>query len=441
MKLEVTELGPVKRAFKIEVPVEEVNRHFSQAYAELSRQVHIPGFRPGKAPRALLEQRYAKAVEEDLVRRLIPDFYGQAIREAGVVPVQVEVPPLERLRIKKDSAFSFTATVEIKPKIELRDYRVPNPISLKKDSRIVTEEQLAQAVEALREQQAQLDAAPEGKPLAEGDFAVLDVQGYLNGTALEHAKQDGQVHRMGSKELVLGLEVDPHLLGKTSGDTVDIAQPYPVTHPDAALAGKSVAFRVTVKAVKRKRLPALDDEFAKDCGPYHSLDELKEKLRGEMDRALQRDIETGYKDQVLKRLHETHHFDLPESLVERELQALVRRHVEGERRRQRKGGQDTESAVQAGEVARLRGEHAEEANRRVKLSLILEAIAVTEGLTVTQEDLETDIRRMAVELRLNIEDVQRLIQAGGQDALDDLRGRMLADKALEFVYRQAMIQG
>jgi trigger factor len=441
MKLEVTELGPVKRAFKIEVPSEEVNRHFSQAYAELSRQVHIPGFRPGKAPRALLEQRYAKAVEEDLVRRLIPDYYGKAVREAGVVPVQVEVPPLERLKIKKDSAFSFTATVEIKPKIELRDYRAPNPISLKKDSRTVTEEQLAQTLEALREQQAQLDAAPEGKPLAEGDFAVLDIQGYLNGAALEHAKQDGQVHRVGSKGLVLGLEVDPHLLGKKSGETVEIVQPYPVTHPDATLAGKSVGFRVTVKAVKHKRLPTLDDEFAKDCGPYNSLDELKEKLRGEMDQALQRDIEAGYKDQVIKRLQDTHHFDLPESMVERELQALVRRHFEAERRRKGKGGQDTGPADQAGEVTRLRAEHAEEAKRRVKLSLILEAIADKEGLTVTQEDLETDIRRMAAELKLNIEDVQRLIQAGGQDALDDLRSRILAEKALEYVYRQAMIQG
>lgn len=441
MKLEVTELGPVKRAFKIEVPSEEVNRRFTQAYAELSRQVHVPGFRPGKAPLALLEQRYAKAIEEDLVRRLIPDYYGKAVREAGVIPVQVEVPPLERLKLKKNQPFSFTATVEIKPKIELRDYRAPNPISLKKDTRTVTEEQVAQALEALREQQGQLDAAPEGTVLGEGEFAILDVQGYLNGAALEHAKAEGQVHRIGSKALLLGLEVDSHLLGKPAGETVEILQPYPATHPDAQLAGKTVSFRITVKAIKQKRLPALDDEFAKDCGPYNSLDELKDKLRGEMDRALQRDIEAGYKEQVLKRLAETHHFDLPESLVERELQALVRQHLESERRRKAKSGHLPDATEQAGEVTRLRAEHAEEAKRRVKLSLILEAIADKEGLTVTQEDVEADIRRMAAELRLPVEDVQRLIQAGGQDSLDDLRGRILAEKALDFVYRQAVIQG
>jgi trigger factor len=441
MKLEVTELGPVKRALKIEVPSEEVNRHFSQAYAELSRQVRVPGFRPGKAPLAILEQRYAKVVEEDLVRRLIPDYYGKAVREAGVTPVQVEVPPLERLKLKKDTPFSFTATVEIKPKIELRDYRAPNPISLKKDTRTVTDDQLAQALEALREQQGQLYAAPEGTVLGEGEYAVLDVQGYLNGAALAHAKLEGQIHRVGSKALVLGLDVDPHLLGKTSGETVEILQPYPASHPDATLAGKSVNFRLTIKAIKQKRLPALDDEFAKDCGPYNSLEELKEKLRGEMERALQRDVEAGYKDAVLKRLADTHHFDLPDSLVERELQTVVRQHLESERRRKAKGGQSPELTDQAGEVTRLRAEHAEEAKRRVKLSLILEAIADKEGLTVTQEDVEADIRRVAAELRLPLEDVQRLIQAGGQDSLDDLRGRILAEKALDFVYRQAVIQG
>jgi trigger factor len=142
MKLEVTELGPSKRALKIEVPEDEVNRQFAQAYTELNRQVRIPGFRPGKAPVALLEQRYAKAVEEDLVRKLIPDYYDKAVRQAGIVPVLVEVPPLERVKIKKNTPFSFTATVEIKPKIELRDYKAPNPISLKPDTLTVSDEQI-----------------------------------------------------------------------------------------------------------------------------------------------------------------------------------------------------------------------------------------------------------------------------------------------------------
>ena len=114
MKMDVTELGPMKRALKIEVPADEVTQRFARAYVELNRQVNIPGFRPGKAPLALLEKRYAKAVEEDVIRSLVPDYYDKAVRQAGIVPVLVEIPPLDRVKIKKDEPFTFTATVEIK---------------------------------------------------------------------------------------------------------------------------------------------------------------------------------------------------------------------------------------------------------------------------------------------------------------------------------------
>jgi trigger factor len=171
MKMEVTELGPMKRALKIEVPADEVTQRFARAYVELNRQVNIPGFRPGKAPLALLEKRYAKAVEEDVIRSLVPDFYDKAVRQAGIVPVLVEIPPLDRVKIKKDEPFTFTATVEIKPKIELRDYKAPSPISLKPDKRTVTNEQLDRGLEVLREQQARLEAA--GRPCHRGRELVV----------------------------------------------------------------------------------------------------------------------------------------------------------------------------------------------------------------------------------------------------------------------------
>ena len=158
MKMDVTELGPMKRALKIEVPADEVTQRLAKAYVELNRQVNIPGFRPGKAPLAMLEKRYAKTVEEDVIRGLVPDFYDKAIRQAGIVPVHVEIPPLDRAKIKKDEPFIFTATVEIRPKIELRDYKAPSPISLKPDNRTVTDEQLDRGLEVLREQQARLEA-------------------------------------------------------------------------------------------------------------------------------------------------------------------------------------------------------------------------------------------------------------------------------------------
>ncbi len=440
MKLEVTELGPVKRALKIEVPEEDVRREFERAYAALNRQVQVPGFRPGKAPLALLEKRYAKAVEEDVIRRLVPDYYDRAIRQAGLSPVVVEVPPLERVKIRKDAPLSFTATVEIKPKIELRDYRPPNPISLKPDKRTVTEEQVAQVLDRLREQHAPLGAAPAGTVLADGLYAVLDVEGFLDLAPLEGTKKEGQLHKVGSKVPILGIEVDGHLVGKKEGELVEIPQPYPATHPDPRLAGKTVTFRVKVAGIKQKQLPPLDDEFAKDCGPHASLAELKEKIQAEMERALKRDIEEGYKDQVLKRLADTHHFDLPETLLERELLAMLRQSLEA-RRRQNPGAAALEDpAMRQEEVKRMKEEYLPEAKRRVKIGLILEAIAEKEGLHVDEEDVAAEIAKLAAALRMAPEEVRRLVDAN-EDSRDELRGRILADKALDFAYRHAVIQG
>ncbi len=436
--MEVTELGPMKRALKIEVPVEEVAQRFVLAYKELNRQVRVPGFRPGKAPQALLEQRYSKAVEEDVVRSLVPDFYDRAVRQAGISPVVVEIPPLERVKIKRDAPFTFTATVEIKPRIELRDYKAPNPISLKPDTRTVTDEQVAKGMNVLREQHARLEAPPAGHKATEGDFVILSVEGVLDGQPLEGSKKTGHLHKVGSKATVLGLQIDEHVLGKGEGETVAISQPYPTTHPDSRVAGKTVTFNLTINAVKIKTLPALDDEFAKDCGAYASLAELQDRLRSQMEKALKREIEDTYKDTIVKRLVETHHFDLPETLVERELEAIIRQHMQ---QRQRRAGQGDASALETEDVATLRQQNRDEAARRVKVGLILETIAEKEHLTVTQDDINDEVNRLATELKIAQPELVKMIQAGGQDSIEELRARILADKSLDFVYRNAVIQG
>ena len=436
MKMEMTELGPLKRALKIEVPGDEVTQRFARAYVELNRQVNIPGFRPGKVPLALLEKRYAKTVEEDVIRGLVPDFYDKAVRQAGIVPVHVEIPPLDRVKIKKNEPFTFTATVEIRPKIELRDYKAPSPISLKPDKRTVTGEQLDRGLEVLREQQARLEAVPSHHTIVDGDYIVLDMQGLLAGTPLEGTKKEGQLHKVGSHASVLGLEIDSHVGGKKEGDVLELSQLYPTGHPDPRVAGKTVVFILTIKSVKEKKLPTLDDEFAKDCGPYNSLQEIKDKLRDGMEQALKREIEDAYKETIIKRLMDTHHFDLPETLVERELEAIIRQHVQ---QQQRKGGAQESPGKE--DLASLRQEHRDEAARRVKASLVLEAIAAKEGLTVTQDDFNAEIMRLAAELKMPAADLVKMIKAGGQESIDDLRSRILVDKALDFVYRNAVIQG
>ena len=441
MKLEVTELGPVKRALKIEVPEDAVNSAFQQVYSQLKRQVRLPGFRPGKAPVALLEQRYAREVAQDVVQRLVPDYYQRALKEAGVIPVVVEIPPLERMKIKRNEVFTFTATVEIKPNIELGDYRPPNPISLKPDKRTVTEEQVNQALESLRNQHAQIEAAPEAAVLAEGMHAVVSIEGYLNGEPLEGANKSGHLHQVGSNAPILGVEVDKDLMGKRAGEQVEIPQTYPSQHPDEKLAGKTVDFRVTIDSIKQKNLPDLDDEFAKDCGDYETLDQLRTSIHDQLDHMIKQDMEEGYKEQILERLAQMHHFDIPEQLIERELQTLVRQRMLKDHQQRHGKTQLDEPLRMQEEAKRLQQELQPEAKRRVKIGLVLEAIAEKEGISVEPDEVEEEIKKLARNAKLPEEEVRKMVEAGGSNSREEFVERIRAEKALQVVYQFSVIQG
>ena len=441
MKLEVTELGPVKRSIKIEVPEDVVNQEFDRVYTDLKRQVRVPGFRPGKAPVAMLEKRYAKAAEQDVIQRLVPTYYQKAIQEAGVTPVLVEIPLLERLTVTRNTSLTFTATVEIKPSIDLRDYRPPNPISLKPDSQTISDQDVETTLERFREQQSRLDAAPSDTLLAEGLYAVVTLEGFLDGEPVEGSKKEGLLHKVGSREPVLGLTIDEVLVGKKEGDHAEIRQEYSATHPDARLAGKVVTFHVSILGVKKKTLPELDDEFAKDCGAYDTLEALKDKIRSELESVLKRSMEEGYKDQILERLLTMHHFDLPETLIEREIRTMVRQRLMEEQ--QKKDGKLSmhDQIHMEEEAKRIQQEVAPGAQKRVKLGLVLEAIADKEGISVSEQDIQEEFSKLARGLQVPLGEIQKMVESGGQSSRQEFEDRIRAEKALQLVYQYAVIQG
>ncbi len=441
MKLEVTELGPMKRAIAIEVPEDIVNQEFDRVYVDLRRQVQVPGFRPGRAPVAMLEKRYAKAVEQDVIQRLVPTYYQKAIQEAGVTPVLVEMPQLERLKVKRNASLNFTATVEIKPSIDLREYRPPNPISLKRDARTVTDEDVEQALERLRERQSRLEAAPSGTPLDEGLYALVTIEGSVDGKPVDGSKKEDVLHRVGSKEPVLGIGIDEALMGKREGDSAEIVQDYAASHPDTRLAGKAVTFTVSILGVKQKTLPTLDDEFAKDCGDCDTLETLKDRIRSELERMLKRDTEQGYKDQIIERLVTMHHFDLPETLVERELQTMVRQRLMEEQRGKTGRLALNDPAHMEAEATRIKQEVTPESRKRVKIGLILEAIADKEGVSVSDQEIQEEFTKLAQGLRVPLADIHKMVESGGQSSRQEFEDRIRADKALQLVYQNAVIQG
>src|SRR5207253_9283806 len=178
---------------KIEVPAEDVTKRCDVAYADLNRRVHIPGFRPGKAPQGLLEKRYAKSVEEDVLRQLLPDYYRRAMKETGFDPVTVDIPPLERIKIRKGTPLVFTATVEIKPIFELREYK---GLTLKQDKRAIDNDELAKAMQILRQQHAQLEVVKEERGIAEGDYVQARIEGFEGAVSVAGIKQENHVSRI-----------------------------------------------------------------------------------------------------------------------------------------------------------------------------------------------------------------------------------------------------
>ena len=431
MKLEVTELGPVQRSVKIEVPAEDVTQRFDAAYADLKRRVHIPGFRPGKAPLALLEKRYAKAIEDDVLRELIPDYYRRAMKETGFDPVTVDIPPLERMKIKKGAPLIFTTTVEIKPIFELREYK---GLTLKQDTRTIDDEELAKAMQILRQQHAQLEVVQEDREIAEGDYVQARIEMFEGAAPLEGVKPENHLIRVGDKAPISGIMIDEALIGKKKGQVVEARQPQ-----DAEPESRNLTVRATILELKSKVLPELDDEFAKDLGDYKTLDELRDKVKAQLEQGLHRDIEEKYKDQLMKRLVDVHHFDLPESLVQRELDAMI----QNARQRRRMTWAEAHGAADEmppEEARKLREEFLPMAKERVRLGLVLEAIAKKEGIAVAESDVEHECHLMARAMKVETAEIQKLLLSGGQEAVEDLRSRILADKALQFVYQKAIIQ-
>jgi trigger factor len=427
MKLEVTELGPVKRAVRIEVPAEDVAKRFRDVYADLRSQVHIPGFRPGKAPLALLEKRYAKAVEDDVVRSLVPEYYQKAMKQTGFTPVAVDLPPIERIKIKDGAPLVFTTTVEIKPVFELREYK---GITLKQDKRAITEEELDKAMQVLRQQHAQIEVVKEDRGVVEGDYVQVHIEQVEGPNQPAGFKPESHLFSVGDKTQFYGLTLEEAVLGKKKGEAIQVSQ-----------EGTGTA-RGMVQMIKQKVLPELDDEFAKDLGDYKTLAELREKVRTQLEQSLKRDIEETYKDQIMKRLVDLHHFDVPESLVRRELDAMVqsertRRH---RLRRMFSHGAAGDQENEKFDVRKFREESLTTAQQRVKLGLVLEAIAQKEGIAVTDADLEYECRQMARALQVDVAEVVKMLRDGGEDAVEDLKSRILTEKALQFVYEKAIIQ-
>jgi trigger factor len=431
MKITVEEINPVKRALKIEVPSNIVSRALSEAYADLRRRVKIPGFRPGKVPLALLEQRFSQDVTADVIRQLVPDYYQQAVKQVGLAPV--ESPTIEKVELKKDNPLSFVATVEIKPTVQVHE---DLGLSVIRRKHSVGEEEIEKAVEHLREQTAQLVAYEDDHPVQEQDFVLMDFIGYREEKPLEGGKAEGQLVQIGSKTLIPGFE--EQLSGHRKGDQVKVEVTFPTDYPQKALAGQPATFQVTIREVKKKVLPGLDDSFAQDVGAFKTLEELRAKIKQEILDRLQREEVQAQKQEIMRQLVARHDFEVPRSLVQRETEILLAR---AEQRRRQAGlpGGPTQSDPGPRDVEKERLEYEPLARDRVKGWILLEAIAKKEGIEVDEEEVRQALERMAKEMRMTSAQLKQLLLKR-EGSLEPFRESLLEDRVLDFLLSRAVVE-
>ena len=419
MKIAVEEISTVKKAVTIEVPEEVVVREFESAYSDLRRRVKIPGFRPGKAPLSLLETRYADTVRDDVIRRLVPDYYRRAIEEAKLSPI--DTPAIENIQIKKNAPLIFKATVEIKPVVKLENYM---GLKITSPRHRLDETDVDKALETLREKHSVLEAYPADHAIVEKDHVLLDFRGSIDGKPFAGGAGEGVMVRIGSKTLITGFE--EQLIGHKAGKAFEIRTTFPADYHKAELAGKEAAFQITVREVKKQVLPDLDDEFVKDLGEGASLKEFREKVRQGLQAGLEKEEERERKKALVKRLIELHSFEVPPSLIERETQDMLLQ-------MQAKLPPGVTMEQVRIDPKRVETELKPVAVEKVKRTLILQAIADHEKIEMPKKELDELLAKMAQEAKISPEDLKRLI-ISRQGSLEGITGQLRVDRALELVH-------
>jgi trigger factor len=414
MKIQIEDISSVKKSIRVEVPQEAVTHEMHHTLGHLQKDVRLPGFRPGKAPLALIIKKYEAALEEEVLRKLIPEYCQKAIDEAKLSPI--DTPFVKDVDFKKDAPLFFTAVIDILPEIKLAAY---TGITLSKRDLAVTQEDVEKGLAVLQGQQGFLEGLPDDHAIAAPDYVIIDFLGEVSGKSLSGGKKKDYPIEIGSKQTRPEIEVA--LLGRKKGESVSVDVTMPTDDPDKEISGKTARFTIDIKEIKTKRLPVLDEEFAKDLG-LSSLAELREKVESSLTAERKKIEEQHQKNQLMNALIALHPIEVPSPMVERELHLLLQ---------QRKMTLASDKA-QVLELTAI-------AENRVKGSLILSAITEKEKIEVSEAEMEEAIRQMTENMRVPFEKGRQEILKN-PNALNGLRGITLEGKTLDYIYSTAQFE-
>ncbi|AGE23242.1 trigger factor [Geobacillus sp. GHH01] len=406
----------------VEVDAEKVNKGLDAAFKKVVKNITLPGFRKGKVPRVLFEKRFGvEALYQDALDILLPEAYAKAVEEAGIEPVSM--PEIDIEQMEKGKSLIFKAKVTVKPEVKLGQYK---GLEVEKMDTTVTDEDVENELKRLQENYAELVVKEDGT-VENGDTVVIDFEGFVDGEPFEGGKAENYSLEIGSGTFIPGFE--EQLVGMKAGEEKEIQVTFPDEYHAKQLAGKPATFKVKVHEVKAKQLPALDDEFAKDVDEeVETLDELKAKIRARLEEAKKNEAETALRNAVVEKAAANAEMDIPEVMIKNETDRMLR---EFDQRLQMQGlnlqlyyqfsGQDEAS---------LREQMKEDAEKRVRAALTLEAIAKAENIEVTDEEVNKELEKMAEAYKLSVDKLKELL--GSLDGVkEDLKWRKTVDFLVE----------
>ena len=420
--------GPVlnpdcTRELVLDIPAEDVSKAFRSVTRNYQKYAKIPGFRPGKVPESVVRRRFATEIRKEVIDGLLPQRFNQGVRELGVQPVGQ--PQVTELTVEDGQPLHVKAAFEYVPTFSIEGYK---DVVVEKPSAEVTDEEFQHEMTELRESRATIEPVEEDRALVDGDWAQISYSGQVEGEP-EAAPLTGQdsLVEIGGKDTVEAFNAV--LRGAKAGQELKAEVIYPADYGEARLAGKTVSYEVAVKAIKKRTVPELSDDFARELGQYESLAELETRVREHMNNRKRRSVAAETKDKLFAELTQKYSFPVPESLVQDQVDARLDRGL----RALAAQGMDTEQMRKL-DFSRLRAAQRDGAIAEVKTNLLLDKIAEAEGVTVSDEELDRELQLAALQSNEPIETLRnRLTQDGG---LARIREQMKCEKTANLLYER-----
>jgi trigger factor len=408
-----------KHSLEITVPVADVEKETERVAADLQKKVRLPGFRPGKTPVGMVKSRFANEIRQDVIESLVPKFFHEAATKVGLQVVGR--PNVVDVHFHEGEPLKFKAEFEVAPTVELGEYR---GLTVTYAEPAVTDEDVNKRIESIREQKAEY-VNEEPRPLADGDYAVVSLES-LSGIEPK-ISQDELVMKIGDEATLAAFS--ENLRGASPDDVREFDVTYPEDYDREQLAGKTIKFKATVKAVRRKELPELNDEFAKDLGDFQTLEEFRNTVRNTIVREREHEAREAATHELIDKLVDTHDFPIPEAYLDRQIEM----NVENQLRQLAAQGLDPRQLKL--DWAKVKESQSARAARDVKASLLLDKVAERESINPTEEEVDAEVNRIARQQREAVALVRAKLQKDG--TIGRIAGHIRTEKTLRFLFEQA----